>query len=214
MSDASLHTFLWWPVATWINCFCSWWWLLAVIIIICIYKNTFHLRISKCFCTHLIKLHNILWGKCQEHSYIHFYTGFPKKTRSVSTTVGVWVTSHLHWVEQEPEVPNLVTVHIPHHCMTTAYTGRAAEAQISGLRGPAPFPGEFSYRKVLRGKTNQHILHKTTRAAMISVFPHFLPWSLSLSLQSALSDTWLLQLKARNQLRGMWSCPLEDSHLS
>lgn len=107
MADASLHTLLWWPVATWINCFSSWWWLLAVIIIICIYKNTFHLRISKCFCAHLIKLHNILWGKCQECCYIHFYAGFSKKTRSVPNATGIWFTSHLHRTEQLAQLQEL-----------------------------------------------------------------------------------------------------------
>lgn len=182
MADASLHTLLWWPVATWINRFCSWWWLLAVIIIICIYKNTFHLRISKCFCAHLIKLHNILWGKCQEHCYIHFYTGFPKKTRSVRTIVGVWVTSCLHWIKQEPRVPVSVTLRTPHHCMATVHAGRTAKAQTSDLRGPVPSLWDFSCRIVLGGKTSQHILYKTTHAAKVSSFPHFLPWSLSLSL--------------------------------
>lgn len=213
MSDASLHTLLWWPVATWINCFCSWWWLLAVIIIICIYKNTFHLRISKCFCTHLIKLHNILWGKCQEHSYIHFYTGFPKKTRSVSTTVGVWVTSHLHWVEQEPEVPNLVTVHIPHHCMTHIYWQSSWSPDLWSERASS-FPWRIQLQKSLERKNQSAHIAQDNPCCNDICFPSFS--TMKFKPLIAICAQWHVATAAEGKKSAARNVklPLEDSHLS
>ena len=169
MADASLHTLLWWPVATWINCFSSWWWLLAVIIIICIYKNIFHLRISKCFCAHLIKLHNILWGKCQECCCIHFYAGFSKKTRSVSNLTDIWFTSRLHRTEQLTELQELrvliwVTLHLPHsscccHAMWTHALSHHKHSQSNlspdfQSEMALSFPGALQQQKSL-GKKNR-----------------------------------------------------------
>lgn len=173
MADASLHTLLWWPVATWINCFCSWWWLLAVIIIICIYKNTFHLRISKCFCAHLIKLHNILWGKCKERCYIHFYTRFPKKTRSVPTVVGVWVTSRWHWMKQELGVPISVTVCIPRRCIGHCAFRQSSQSPDLWSERASSFPRRLQLQKSLGRKNQSAYIAQDNPCCKDIFFPSF-----------------------------------------